>query len=326
MPEPCHISAASERFALAEAFVISRGAKTSADVVVCTIRDNAGNVGRGEAVPYPRYGETVERTLQEIAAYRGALDRQTLLQTMPAGAARNAIDCALWDLDAKATTTPAHRAAGLVAMPSVETAYTLSLSTPESMAERAKGVPHLKLLKLKLGGAGDDTRMKAVRAARPDARLIVDANEAWTADLLQELLEAAREAAVELIEQPLPAGTDEALALIERVVPVCADESAHVAADLAPLRDRYDAVNIKLDKAGGLTAALQMRDTAKALGLRIMVGSMVSTSLGVAPAMILARDAAWVDLDGPLLLAHDRSNGLAIANGIIAPPSRLLWG
>ncbi len=321
-----NLRAYAETFPLADTFVISRGAKTEAHVVVCEVRDAAGHVGRGEAVPYARYGETVEGTLATLTAYRGPLEPLALLGHMPPGAACNALDCALIDLAAKRTGLRAHHLLGCATPQAIETCYTLSLGTPESMAAKAASVPHLKLLKLKLGGDGDDTRMAAVRAARPDARVVADANEAWTPELLAPLLHAAAAARIELIEQPLPAGDDAALATIEHTVPICADESAHVAADLAALVGRYDAVNIKLDKAGGLTAALAMQREARRLGLEIMVGSMVATSLAAAPALLLASDAEWVDLDGPLLIARDRQYGLTIRDGWIEPADARLWG
>lgn len=317
----------SERYTLKEPFVISRGTKTHAEVIVVEVSDGAGHIGRGEAVPYARYGESVAGTLEAINTYDGPLIRQALRHELGAGAARNAIDCALFDLEAKlGGSIRAHRIAGVDHLAPVETAFTLSLGTAEDMAAAARRVPHLKLLKLKLGGNSDAERLAAVRAARPDARIIADANEAWTDDLLAPLMAAAVEHRVDLIEQPLPAGDDSALAQIERRVPVCADESAHTTADLAGLVDRYDVVNIKLDKTGGLTEALDMQAEARRLGLEVMVGSMVSTSLAVAPALILAQQARWVDLDGPLLLAEDRRHGLEIKDGWISPPSADLWG
>ncbi len=325
MTELC-LTCRSERFALKEPFVISRGTKTHAEVIVAEVHDGAGNVGKGEAVPYARYSETVTGALDAIARYDGPLNRDALRERMSAGAARNAIDCALFELEAKVQLTRAHRLAGEDVLNPVETAFTLSLGSPDSMATAAQRVPHLKLLKLKLGGAGDDERLAAVRAARPDARLIADANEAWTDALLAPLMAAAVRNRVNLIEQPLPAGADGALAHIERLVPVCADESVHTTCDLATLRDRYDAVNIKLDKTGGLTEALDMLRQAQRLGLQVMVGSMVSTSLAVAPALILAQHARWVDLDGPLLLSEDRAHGLEIRDGWIMPPDPQLWG
>ena len=319
------VRAAIEVWPLADAFVISRGAKTEARVVVATVSDGQ-HTGRGECVPYSRYNESVEGIASAISAAPVTASRFALHAVMPHGAARNAIDCALWDLECKRTGRSAAAIAGIAALRPVLTCYTLSLGTPESMAAKAASVPHLELLKLKLGGSGDIERMMAVRQARPGARLVADANEAWTLDMLQPFLAAAHEAGIELIEQPLPAGDDAALAAIPHRVAVCADESVHTSTDLAALRDRYDAVNIKLDKAGGLTEALAMSRTAKAAGFRIMAGSMVGTSLAAAPALILAQDADWADLDGPLLLARDREHGLDITAGLIAPPLPALWG
>jgi L-alanine-DL-glutamate epimerase-like enolase superfamily enzyme len=315
----------AERWPLAEAFVISRGAKREAEVVVVTIGDGRAQ-GRGEAVPYTRYGEAVETVLRAIAAWRPHRDRQRLMAEMPAGAARNAIDCALWDLEAKSAGATPARIAGRAEPGRMLTCFTLSLATPEEMAAKARALARLPLLKLKLGGDGDAERMRAVRAARPDARLVADANEAWRAEDLATLLEIAAETRLELVEQPLPAGRDEVLARLPRPVPVCADESVHTLADLAELVGRYDVVNVKLDKAGGLTHALALSAEARRLGLRIMVGSMVATSLAMAPAMMLAADADWVDLDSPLLLARDRAHGLAIADGWLSPPPPALWG
>jgi L-alanine-DL-glutamate epimerase-like enolase superfamily enzyme len=319
------ISLAIENWPLAQPFVIARGAKTEACVVTVTLRQGSVE-GRGECVPYARYGEAAEATAALIAQHGAPHSHGDLLRSLPAGAARNALDCALWDLEAKLADVPVAILARRTEPGARETCFTLSLGTPDAMATAARAVPHLKLLKLKLGGAGDDARMRAVRAARPDARLVGDANEAWTEDLLDPLLHVAHECGFELIEQPLPAGQDEALAALRRSVPVCADESAHVSADIPALASRYDAVNIKLDKAGGLTEALAMADAAREAGLEIMAGSMVSTSLGVAPAMLVAQYARWVDLDGPLLLARDRPSGLRIQDGIIEPPDRDLWG
>jgi L-Ala-D/L-Glu epimerase len=319
------IEVAGETWPLARPFVIARGAKVEANVIVATVADGSAR-GRGEAVPYARYGESVEASLAALRALSGPLDRERVAGLLPAGAARNALDCALWDLEAKRTCKRAWELAGVPAPGSVLTAYTLSLGTPDAMAAAARAVPHLDLLKLKLGGAGDPERMAAVRAARPDARLVADANEAWTVAVLAPFLEAAARAGLELIEQPLPEAADEALAHIAHSVPLCADESAHTSADLDRLAARYDAVNIKLDKTGGLTEALVMARGARERGLKIMVGSMVATSLAAAPALLLAGDASWVDLDGPLLLARDREPGLTIVNGRISPPPPELWG
>lgn len=323
---PLVINARHEVWPLRSAFVISRGSKTAADVVVATVSDGT-HTGRGEAVPYARYGETVEDVIAAIEAAKFT-DRIGLQRQLPPGAARNALDCALWELEAKQSRTTVAGMAGKGALRPLLTAFTLSLGTPEAMADAARAVANLPLLKLKLGGAGDPDRMRAVRQARPDVRLMVDANEAWTPDMLGVFLAAARETNIELIEQPLAAGADDALLDLPRPhdIIICADESVHTVADLPKLGFRYSAINIKLDKAGGLTAAYDLWRAACNQGFKTMVGSMVSTSLAVAPAFILAQDADWVDLDGPLLLAKDRVPGFTIQNGIMRPPEEGLWG
>jgi L-alanine-DL-glutamate epimerase-like enolase superfamily enzyme len=329
MPGALTIRATVETWPIAGSFVISRGAKREATVVVAQVSDRTC-VGRGECTPYARYGETVEAVRAAIAAASDIEGRMQLLRQMPAGAARNALDCALWDWEAKRAGTSAASLAGLPALRPVTTAYTISLGAPEEMAAKAAAVRSMPLLKLKLGGeaheGGDAERLRRVRAACPGTRLIADANEAWTAEALPELMAVAAETGLELIEQPLPAGADAALAEVERKVPVCADESLHTRADLAALATRYDAVNIKLDKAGGLTEALALAEAARAAGLGIMVGCMVATSLAMAPALLLAQDADWVDLDGPLLLARDRQPGLRYEGALVYPPSPELWG
>ncbi len=313
-----------ERWALAKPFVISRGSKTCADVVVATVSDG-DFMGRGEAVPYKRYGESVESVLNQVRSYTGTLDVSELNRKMAAGAARNVLDCALWDLLQKRA-----RLAGVNVLfdgfSEVETAITISLGSPHDMAEAAAAAKSFHLLKLKLDGPGDEERMLMVRQARPDARLIGDANEAWRPDTLETLLGIAAAKGFELIEQPLPAADDHLLERIARPIVVCADESVHTSADIGDLKNRYDAVNIKLDKAGGLTEAFKLRDAARDAGLRVMVGSMVATSLGVAPALSLCDGADWVDLDGPLLLAEDRAHGLHIKDGVIGAPTPALWG
>ena len=318
----------AERWPIAGAFTIARGSKREAVVVVAEIGDGAQE-GRGECVPYPRYGEGVEGVMAEIEGCRAALaaglDRAGLASLLPPGAARNALDCALWDLEAKRSGTRAATLAGLPALHAVPTAFTISLGPPDTMARQAKAAAY-PLLKLKLGGEGDAERLAAIRAAVPHARLIADANEGWQAHETESLLACAAEAGVEVVEQPLPAGQDAILAVIARPVPVCADESVHDRASLEELSGRYDAVNIKLDKTGGLTEALRVAEDARALGLKIMVGSMVATSLSMAPALLLAQDADWVDLDGPLLLEHDREPGLVYEAGMVFPPSPALWG
>lgn len=319
------ITASAQTWPIAGSFVISRGAKTEAHVVVATVTDGVAT-GRGEAVPYARYGETITGALAAIGALPGIATRRDLAEALPAGAARNAVDCALWDFEAKRAGLPVHRLAGRAAPAAVTTCYTLSLDTPEAMADKARSVPHLPLLKLKLGGPEDEARMKAVRRARPDARLVADANEGWNEGTVGQLLSVAADQRFELIEQPLPADGDQILAGIARPVPVCADESAHTSDDLCRLLDRYDAINIKLDKTGGLTGALDLADAARAAGLKVMVGCMVATSLSMAPAVLVAQSADWADLDGPLLLARDREHGLSIENGVVQPPSPALWG
>jgi L-alanine-DL-glutamate epimerase-like enolase superfamily enzyme len=319
------LSAKVETWPIAGSFVISRGARTEARVIVAEITDGT-HTGRGECVPYARYGETAESVLAQIAAIKIDGDRDNLRRTMPAGAARNAIDCALWDFEAKLSGAPAWRRAGLAAPEPLTTAYTLSLGEPDEMAGTALRASAYPLLKLKLGGDGDPARLRAVRKAAPEARIVVDANEAWRPHNLAENLAACAEAGVELIEQPLPAGADEALDGLGRDVAICADESLHVAADLDRVAGRYDAVNVKLDKAGGLTEALDLVREARRRNLKIMVGCMVGTSLAMAPAVLLAQGADWVDLDGPLLLAKDRSPGLCYSGAMIEPPEAKLWG
>jgi L-alanine-DL-glutamate epimerase-like enolase superfamily enzyme len=318
-----------ERWPIAGAFTISRGAKTEAITVVATVSHD-GQTGRGECVPYPRYGETPEATLEALHAMQEplarGLDRTALQAAMPAGAARNALDCALLDLEAKRAGQRVWTLLGRPAPRPCTTAFTISLGTPEAMASATAKAARRPLLKIKLGGDGDDARIAAVRKAAPESELIVDANEAWTPDNLEYNLAACANAGVTLVEQPLPAGRDEALARIKRRVAVCADESVHDRASLEGLRARYDAVNIKLDKTGGLTEALAMADAAHALGFEIMIGCMVATSLAMAPAMLLAPQARFVDLDGPLLLARDRDEGLRYDGSLVYPPEAALWG
>ena len=317
-----------ERWPIAATFAISRGSKTEATVVVAEVSD--GRVtGRGECVPYGRYGETVPGVLATISSItprlRTGLDRAELQKALPHGAARNALDCALWDLEAKRTGRRVFEIAGLTAPEPVRTAYTISLDTPEAMA-KAAAKAKLPLLKLKLGAPGDPKRLTAVRAAVRHATLIVDANEGWGDGNLKENLAACADAGVKLVEQPLPADADQPLETIERPIPICADESVHDRASLSGLVGKYDVVNIKLDKAGGLTEALALAEAAKAAGFEVMVGSMVSTSLGVAPALLLADRARFVDLDGPLLLARDRPGGLRYEGALVHPAAADFWG
>jgi L-alanine-DL-glutamate epimerase-like enolase superfamily enzyme len=323
------LAASIERWPIAGSFTISRGAKTEAITVVATVSEG-GQTGRGECVPYPRYGETPEATLEALNAMQEplarGLNRTALQAAMPAGAARNALDCALLDLEAKRSGRRVWTLLGRPAPRSCTTAFTISLGTPEAMASATAKAAHRPLLKIKLGGDGDDERISAVRKAAPESELIVDANEAWTPGNLEYNLAACANAGVTLVEQPLPAGRDEALARIRRPIAVCADESVHDRASLEGLRARYDAVNIKLDKTGGLTEALAMADAAQALGFEIMIGCMVATSLAMAPAMLLAQQARFVDLDGPLLLARDRDGGLRYDGSLVYPPEAALWG
>lgn len=318
-----------ERWPIAGAFRISRGAKTEAVTVVAEV-SQGGHTGRGECVPYPRYNETPEATLAALQAMQEplsrGLDRTALQAAMPAGAARNALDCALLDLEAKSRKQRVWTLLGRPAPRPCTTAFTISLGTPKAMAAATAKAAHRPLLKIKLGGDGDGKRILAVRKAAPESELIVDANEAWTSDNLERNLNACAELGVTLVEQPLPAGRDDALARIKRPIAVCADESVHDRASLGGLRERYDAVNIKLDKTGGLTEALAMADTAHTLGFEIMIGCMVATSLAMAPAMLLARQARFVDLDGPLLLARDRDDGLRYEGSLVYPPETALWG
>ncbi|KPF94388.1 mandelate racemase [Rhodopseudomonas sp. AAP120] len=326
---PSQFDARAERWPIAGAFTISRGAKTEAVVVVAEIARD-GRTGRGECVPYARYDETPDGVLAAIEAMREpvlrGLDRAGLQAAMPPGAARNALDCALLDLEAKLSGRRAWDLLGVAAPRAATTAYTISLGTPEAMAEATAKAAARPLLKIKLGGDGDADRIAAVRRAAPTAELIVDANEAWTPDNLAHNLAACADVGVTLVEQPLPAGNDEALATIQRPIPVCADESVHARNSLEALRGRYDAINIKLDKTGGITEAIAMAEAAQALGFDIMVGCMVATSLAMAPAMLLTPQARFVDLDGPLLLARDRDGGLRYEASTVYPPTPELWG
>jgi L-alanine-DL-glutamate epimerase-like enolase superfamily enzyme len=302
---------------------------TEIRTVIAEIIDGP-HCGRGECRPYPRYDETVESVSAAIEALApkiaAGLDRQGLQSELPAGAARNAVDAAFFDLEAKRSGRSAWQIAGLAPLQPLETAFTLSLDTPARMEEAAHAASARPLLKVKLGGAGDPERIAAVRRGAPKARLIVDANEAWTADLLAENLRACAEHGVALVEQPLPAGADAILAEIARPVPVCADESVHDREGLAELVGRYDAVNIKLDKTGGLTEALLTIAEARKLGFSVMVGCMVASSLAMAPAVLAAQGADFVDLDGPLLLARDCAHGLRYEGSTVFPPTPELWG
>ncbi|QGM46917.1 N-acetyl-D-Glu racemase DgcA [Methylocystis heyeri] len=326
---PTKLAIATEAFPIRGVFAISRGAKTKAEVVTVRLR-RRGAEGWGECVPYGRYGESVESVTAAIEGVRAAIeagaDREAVQKLLPPGAARNAVDCALWDLDAKLSGIPAFRAAGLPEPKPLTTAYTLSVGAPDEMFAAACAAAGRPLLKIKLAGAGDPERLAAVRAGAPGAQLIVDANEAWREENLLYNMEACAKAGVILIEQPLPAGEDAGLSRMDRIVPVCADESAHDRAGLAELRNRYDAVNIKLDKTGGLTEALAVAEKAKELGFKVMAGCMVGSSLAMAPAVLIGQLADFVDLDGPLLLARDREPGLRYEGSAVWPPLPDLWG
>ena len=319
----------SESWPIRGTFTISRGSKTTADVVVAELSRD-GNVGRGEAVPYGRYGETMQSVLGQIESLHGALaeglDRQGLQALLPAGAARNAVDLAFWDLECKLSGKRHWQLAGLPEPAPVTTAFTLSLDTVEVMGRKAAENSMRPLLKLKLAGPDDLDRVAAVRRNAPAARIVVDANEGWTVEQYSALAPRLKDLGVEMIEQPLPAGNDAALADVERPVPVCADESCHDTATLAGLQGRYDMVNIKLDKTGGLTEALKLKEAAEAEGYGIMVGCMLATSLAMAPGVLLAQGAPVVDLDGPLLLARDRDPALKIEGSLVYPPAAALWG
>jgi len=319
------IEVTADVFRLAQVFTISRGSRTEAKVLTVRITDGDA-VGMGECVPYARYGETLESVTAQIKGLSGRLTREGLYDLLPAGAARNAVDCALWDLEAKQTGTPVWELAGLATPKPEITAYTLSLDTPEQMREQAAKNAFRPLLKIKLGTPDDMPRLEAVRAGAPESTIIVDANEGWSAEVYADLAPHLVRLGVALVEQPLPAGEDDALIGMDRPVPVCADESCHDRASLPALKGKYDVVNIKLDKTGGLTEALALRDAALAEGFDVMVGCMVGSSLAMAPAVLVAQGAKIVDLDGPLLLAEDRMAALTFDSAGVHPPVRALWG
>lgn len=324
-----HFVQRDETFPIAGRFTIARGSKTEARVLYVELEDG-DIIGRGESVPYARYGETLDSCMSALEAVRGPLESgitlDALQRLLPAGAGRNAVDCALWDLNAKKSGVPAWKTAGLRQLSPLKTAYTLSLDTPEAMGKQAALNARRPLLKLKIGGANDLDRVEAVRAHAPKSRLIVDGNEGLSFDDLVRIAPDLAKLGVKLIEQPMKVAEDEALLGYDSPVPLCADESLHTRKELDRCARLYACVNIKLDKSGGLTEALALKKAAKAKGLGIMVGCMVATSLSMAPAMIVAQGADFVDLDGPLLLARDRENGLEITGSMLEPPRPELWG
>jgi L-alanine-DL-glutamate epimerase-like enolase superfamily enzyme len=323
--EAAMITATLETFPLARTFTISRGSKTEARVITVTITRH-GITGRGESVPYARYGETPETVLAQIATLPEGLTRATLQDTLPPGAARNAVDCALWDWEAKSVGTRVWHLAGLPTPKPRITAFTLSLDSAQAMRAQAQENAHRPVLKIKLGTPDDMPRLEAVRAGAPKPTILIDANEGWTPEIYTDLAPHLLRLGVALVEQPLPAGSDDLLAEIPHPIPICADESAHDRHSLAALRGKYDMVNLKLDKTGGLTEALLMVQEARAANLPLMVGCMVGTSLAMAPAILPAQHAAFTDLDGPLLLARDRDHALRYDAEGVHPPEAALWG
>ena len=322
------IEAREEIWPLKEVFRISRGSRTEARVVVVTLSDGERS-GRGEGVPIKRYNQSIASVLAQIESVKSVprLDRDELQRLLAPGAARNALDCALWDWEAKISGRRAWDLAEIPIADYVETSFTISLNTPEKMAADAATVADLPILKLKLGGDNVDLqRVEAVRKTALNARLLIDANEAWSPDHYRKIVPVLKELGVELIEQPFPADADEVLKALDRPIPVCADESCHTTADLPRLKNRYEVINVKLDKTGGLTEALHLCKRARESGFKLLIGCMVGTSLSMAPARLLASTAKWIDLDGPLLLARDCDHALPYDNGRIGIPPRELWG
>jgi L-alanine-DL-glutamate epimerase-like enolase superfamily enzyme len=320
------IEAKEEVWPLKQPFRISRGSRTEAQMVVVIVSDG-NHSGRGEGVPLARYNQSITSVLAQVESIPKNLDRKSLQQLLPPGAARNALDCALWDFEAKMAGKHVWELANLNILPDMETSFTISLDTPQKMAAAAKVNARLPILKLKLGGDEPDvSRVQAVREAAPTVRLLIDANESWSPEHYQKTVPVLKQLGVELIEQPFPANTDEILEHLEHPIPVCADESCHTATDLSRLTNRYEAVNVKLDKTGGLTEALLLCERASESGFKLLIGCMVCTSLGIAPARLLASAAQWIDLDGPLLLAGDRAHPVPYARGKIGIPPSDLWG
>lgn len=323
-----NLSCAADRRRLKAPFRISRGVKTEIETVVATV-EREGRIGRGEGTPYPRYGENTQSVIGQIESVRSrveaGLDRESLIELLPPGAARNALDCALWDLEARAAGSTVSALLGRPRPGPCVSALTVSLDSPERMGRAAAALAPAPLLKVKVDGAEPQAQIEAVRAAAPTARLIVDPNEGWDLQLLKDLQPFLRSARVDLVEQPLPAADDEALDGYMPLVPICADESFHSGADLDRVSSRYQCVNIKLDKSGGLTHALELETLARARGLMVMVGCMVCTSLSIAPALLLAEQADFVDLDGPLWLADDHPGGVTAEGGVLTPSGEAVW-
>jgi L-alanine-DL-glutamate epimerase-like enolase superfamily enzyme len=322
------IEAREEVWPLKEVFRISRGSRTEAQVVFVTVSDGE-HTGRGECVPIKRYGQSVQSVIAQIDSIRreNNLDRQRLQKLSPASAARNALDCALWDLEAKISGKRVWELANFPIVPEVVTTLTVSLDTPDAMKAAARTNASAPILKLKLGGDNLDLqRVEAVRAAAPNARLLIDANESWSVEHYEEIIPALKKLGIELIEQPFPADADEALESLDHPIPICADESCHTTADLPRLKNRYEVINVKLDKTGGLTEALHLFKHARQRGFKLLIGCMVCTSLAIAPARLLASAADYVDLDGSLLIARDREYAIAYQNGKLGVPPRELWG
>jgi L-alanine-DL-glutamate epimerase-like enolase superfamily enzyme len=325
---PLSIDAHKEIWPLRQLFRISRGSRTEAQTVVLTVSDGE-YIGHGECVPSARYDQSIDSVLKQIESIQGDknLSRQSLQTHLPAGAARNALDCALWDLEAKISGKRAWELASIPIVREVETSFTISLDTPEKMGAAAKANANLPMLKIKLGGDDPDlARVETVREAASATRLLIDANESWSPEHYQKMVPALKQLGVELIEQPFPAKADEVLETLDHPIPVCADESCHTTGDLPCLTNRYEVVNVKLDKTGGVTEALRLCERARDRGFKLLIGCMVCTSLGIAPARLLANFADWIDLDGPLLLARDRDHPVPYANGRIGIPPRELWG
>ncbi|MFC3023500.1 N-acetyl-D-Glu racemase DgcA [Vibrio zhugei] len=323
-----NVSLIEKSWPIRGSFTISRGSKTQADTLIVQI-EKAGVIARGECVPYARYGESIASVREQIESVISELEkgltREQLQARLPSGAARNAVDCALWDLECKLSQQSVWDILSLSPEP-VVTAFTLSLDTPEKMEMAAQDNAHRPLLKLKLGGAGDLARVEAVRRGAPNARIILDANEAWSVEDYQQLVPQLVKLDVAMIEQPFPAGEDAILETLVRPIPICADESCHDRASLPKLMNRYDMINIKTDKTGGLTEALALKDAALAAGFEVMVGCMLSSSLSMAPAFVAAQHVAVVDLDGPLLLSQDIEHGFTFEENAMMPFTTKLWG